>query len=195
MKLKENDTAKKVVRINLNKINDQLSEVSDGDSIAFSKWLFTKSVYYKQQQLRRGLGDIPKSINRGDIVRVELGINVGDELSDLNKDGHFCLVWARKGFNVIIIPLTSTPQIGNEFSVNLGKIEGLPEDVDSYAKLEQIKSISIRRIKRLKEVESGKLSIADQPKLLEKVSQKFEEQFLYNIIIPQVLSKESNNDV
>lgn len=189
MKLKEDQEVRNQVKRTLAKINDQLLEVDKDDAVVFSEWLLKKSKYFKNHKLGKGFGDIPSNINRGDIVRVNLGVNIGDELSDIEQDGHFCLVWARKGFMLIVIPLTKTPQIGNEFAVNLGRIKGLPEDVDSYAKLEQIRAVSIRRIKRIREYEDGKISIANQPELLKKISEKIEEQFLFKVNVHEQIAK------
>lgn len=189
MKLKEDQQSKDQVKRTLAKINDQLLEVNRDDAVVFPEWLLKKSKYFKNHKLGKGFGDIPSKITRGDIVRVNLGVNIGDELSDIEQDGHFCLVWARKGFMLVVIPLTKTPQIDNEFAVNLGKIKGLPENVDSYAKLEQIRAVSIRRVKRIREYKDGKISIADRPELLRKINEKIEELFLFKVNVHEQIAK------
>lgn len=176
--LKNDEAQKQRVKATLTKIIDQLEEVDSQKAYKFSDWLLRKSRYYKSHSLRKGFGDVPNNISRGDVVRIDFGINVGDEYSDENQDCHFGLVWARQGYLLVIIPLTKTPQIKNDLGVNLGKIPQLPEDVDTWAKLESIRSVSIRRIKRMNEFSEGKFSLLDSEAVMSKINQKIMDQFI-----------------
>jgi|GEM_PF-4387439 len=177
-KLKDDPVSRRAAADHLSQIIDHLDQIEGSEAVLMSKWLLNKSKYYKAQALNKGFGAIPKDITKGDIVRVDLGINVGDELSDKGQDCHFCLVWARKGFLCVVIPLTKTPQTGNQFAVNLGVIDGLPQNTDTFAKLEAIRSISLRRIKRMDEQPDGKISIKDREDLMSRIRIKMEEVFL-----------------
>lgn len=178
MALLKEDTVKRkdTVRL-LSSIIDHLDDLDSRKSKKFAEWLLRKSKYYKSHLLKKGFGDAPSGITHGDIVRVDFGINVGDEYSDENQDCHFGLVWARQGFLLTVIPLTKVPQHGSEHGINLGSIPELPENVDTWAKLEGIRSVSIRRIKRMDEFDEGKFSVINNTELMKKVKLKMVEKF------------------
>lgn len=46
-------------------------------------------------------------MERGDIIWVNFGINVGDEFSDIGTDGHFAIYWSQNGFQIIVIPISA----------------------------------------------------------------------------------------
>ena len=48
----------------------------------------------------------------------------------------------------------------------------MPDSVDTYAKIDAIRSVSIRRIQRIKEQKEGKITISD-PDVLKKVKDVF----------------------
>lgn len=109
---------------------------------------------------------------------VDFGINVGHEFSDMFRDKHFALVWAQQGQVFIVIPLTKQPQkTDNKFVVNLGNIPGLPGERDSFARLDSIRSVSIRRITRMKERPEGKITLMDSD-VLQKIQIAIRENFL-----------------
>lgn len=165
-------------RRNISKIVDQLEQIEESEALMMSSWLWKKSTYFKKHYKRVGFtSTIPANIERGDIVRTDYGYNIGDEYSDKGQDGHFSLVWAQKGFVFVVIPLTKSPQHENDFSVNLGVIEGMPEETDTWAKLEAIRSVSIRRFMRMKEQPEGKITIKDNSLLMGKIYDKLKEKF------------------
>ncbi len=112
--------------------------------------------------------DIPKNIKKGDIVHAVFGVNLGDELSDLNKDkkslpGHYCIVLAQLGFMFIVVPLTSHPPIWriNGLALHytgLG-LPGIVPNGDSHVLFSQIQRVHIRRIKRIHGISDGKITL------------------------------------
>ena len=70
--------------------------------------------------------------------------------------GNF-LVLRRKTGNFIVIPITKqAPPPGNIHTIKLGNINGLPAAC-SYAKLDAIRTVSIRRIGRVLGQKDGKI--------------------------------------
>lgn len=124
-------------------------------------WLEKKTVYFRQSVLKVSYGAQPDDIKRGDVVWVEFGVNVGNELSDVFTKGHYAVVWAVDLGNVVVIPLTSRNSYNSMLCLNLGIIEGLNEDEtnQSYLKLDAIRSISKRRIGRMPNKQYGKLTL------------------------------------
>ena len=59
----------------------------------------------------------------------------------------------------------------NDCAVNIGKVQHLPGDEDSYLKVDMIRSVSIRRIRKLNNVRAGKVSITDE-NILKRVNDK-----------------------
>ena len=111
-------------------------------------------------------------MQRGDIVWVEFGMNIGDELSDQYKDGHYAMIWAQQGFVFTVFPLASLEDKKfNDCAVYIGKVQHLPGDEDSYLKVDMIRSVSIRRIRKLNNVRAGKVSITDE-NILKRVNDK-----------------------
>ncbi|MDY2575561.1 MAG: type II toxin-antitoxin system PemK/MazF family toxin [Bacilli bacterium] len=97
------------------------------------------------------------------MVWIEFGINVGTELSDYKTKGHYGVVWNVDLGNVVVIPLSSRETTGSELTYDLGIIEGLneKEDTHSYLKIDAIRSISKRRIGRMNNKESGKITLSN----------------------------------
>lgn len=174
MLLKDDIQKRNEAKTIISRIISSLDYIESEKAVRMSEWLSKKAKYYKQQ----GFGNSPRDIKKGDIVRVELGYNIGDELSDDEQKCHFVLVWARKGFLFVGIPLTSTPQTNNEFGVNLGKIDKLPEDTDTWAKLEAMRSLSIKRVLWMEQCEEGKITFDTDSILMKKVKDKMLETFL-----------------
>lgn len=146
------------------KLSSVLSEIKDVESLkanSFIDWILKKSIYYKQHYFREKFHNLPYQMKRGDIVWVDFGINVGDEFGDDGTDGHFAMIWAQQGFMFIVIPLSKQERV-DKYTVNLGIIEGLPYSQNSYAKLDNIKSIHIRRIKRINGQDNGKILYENQ---------------------------------
>ena len=141
-------------------------------------WLEKKTLYFRQSVLKVSYNIQPDDIKRGDIVWVEFGVNIGNELSDVFTKGHYALVWTIDLGNVVVIPLTSRNSYNSPLCLNLGIIEGLNEDnrTCSYLKLDAIRSVSKRRIGRMNNKPQGKL-ILDKEKV-EKVKQHIQNYFI-----------------
>lgn len=68
-----------------NNIYKKLSSVDSEIAGEFIAWLDKKTTYFKDSINKTGYNTQPDNIQRGDIVWVEFGINVGTELSDFNN--------------------------------------------------------------------------------------------------------------
>lgn len=145
-------------------------------------WLEKKTLYFRQSVLKVSYGAQPDDIKRGDVVWVEFGVNVGNELSDVFTKGHYALVWAIDLGNVVVIPLTSRNSYNSPLCLDLGVIEGLSDDqlTMSYLKLDAIRSISKRRIGRMPNRVNGKLTLTE--KQIEMVSNHINNYFVKNDI-------------
>lgn len=141
-------------------------------------WLEKKTMYFRQSVLKVSYGAQPDDIKRGDVVWVEFGVNVGNELSDVFTKGHYAVVWAVDLGNVVVIPLTSRNSYNSMLCLNLGIIEGLNEDEtnQSYLKLDAIRSISKRRIGRMPNKQYGKLTL--KPEQIEKIKNHINNYFV-----------------
>jgi hypothetical protein len=122
----------------------------------------------------------PRNITKGDIVHVRFGVNLGDELSDLDRNfkplpGHYGIVIAQRGFMFLVLPLTSQPQRLNDpelefYFENLGLPGGHTKSYPAFAKMQ---FVHIRRITRINGVDGGKKSLT-QPQI-ELLNSKFEK--------------------
>lgn len=141
-------------------------------------WLEKKTLYFRQSVLKVSYGAQPDDIKRGDIVWVEFGINIGNELSDVFTKGHYAVVWAVDLGNVVVIPLTSRNSYNSMLCLDLGIIDGLNDDglTRSYLKLDAIRSVSKRRIGRMPNKQYGKLMLNDNQ--LEKVKNHINNYFV-----------------
>lgn len=151
-------------------------------TLQYLLWLEKKTLYFRQSVLKVSYGAQPDDIKRGDVVWVEFGVNVGNELSDVFTKGHYALVWAIDLGNVVVIPLTSRNSYNSPLCLDLGVIEGLNDDqlTMSYLKLDAIRSISKRRIGRMPNRVNGKLSLNE--KQIEMVSNHINNYFVKNDI-------------
>lgn len=141
-------------------------------------WLEKKTLYFRQSVLKVSYGAQPDDIKRGDIVWVEFGINIGNELSDVFTKGHYAVVWAVDLGNVVVIPLTSRNSYNSMLCLDLGIINGLNDDgiTRSYLKLDAIRSVSKRRIGRMPNKQYGKLILNDEQ--LNKIKQHIDNYFV-----------------
>ncbi len=141
-------------------------------------WLEKKTLYFRQSVLKVSYGAQPDDIKRGDIVWVEFGVNVGNELSDVFTKGHYAVVWAVDLGNVVVIPLTSRNSYNSMLCLDLGIINGLNDDglTRSYLKLDAIRSVSKRRIGRMPNKQYGKLTLSEEQ--LEKVKNHISNYFV-----------------
>ena len=154
----------------LKNISKKLNGLDASLVMQYLMWLDKKTLYFRDSVLKNGYSMQPDYLKRGDIIWVEFGINVGNELSDLFTRGHFALVWQVDLGNVVVIPLTSRNSYNSPLCLNLGVIEGLSEDrSNSYLKLDAIRSISKRRIARIANTSSGKIELdKDRIRLVKK---------------------------
>ncbi|RUU74309.1 hypothetical protein EOC06_33960 [Mesorhizobium sp. M7A.F.Ca.MR.362.00.0.0] len=123
--------------------------------------------------LRKQMGTVkpkghPLGINPGDIVLVRYGINVGDEISDLQRDntlkndhGHYSVVVKQKGFMFLVVPLSSQRQRSNNPAEELSfKGLGIGTTDESHVMFNQIQSVHIRRLKNIQSLlPEGKCSL------------------------------------
>lgn len=133
-------------------------------TLQYLLWLEKKTIYFRQSVLKVSYGSQPDDIKRGDIVWVEFGVNVGSELSDIFTKGHYAVVWAIDLGNVVVIPLTSRNSYNSMLCLDLGYVEGLNDNclTKSYLKLDAIRSVSKRRIGRMANKISGKMTLNDE---------------------------------
>ena len=145
-------------------VYQQLVDIKESDALNLVNWLVQKCRHIKRIQKGK-FKRLPNNLIRGDIVNVEFGINIGNELSDSNTNGHYAIIWAQQGFTFLVIPLTKKQQVNNLFSENIGEIEGLPVKIDSYVKVDYMKWISSTRIRWINEQSDGKIVIKDEKRL------------------------------
>lgn len=178
MKLRDDENAQNRIKGMLSSIISNLYDVESDFSLEFCKWLLKKSNYAKRHELHERFPALPQNMQRGDIVWVEFGMNIGDEISDQYKDGHYAMIWAQQGFVFTVFPLASSEdKTFNDCAVNIGKIKHLPGDGDSYLKVDMIRSISIRRIRKLNNVRAGKVSVTDK-EILKRINDKILEKLV-----------------
>lgn len=120
----------------------------------------------------------PRKIEQGDIVLVQFGINLGDEISDLQKDqsmkeehGHYSVVLAQKGFMFLVVPLSSQKQSSKDSVEMCIKDLGIGDSNNSYVMFNHIQSVHIRRIKNIQSLlPSGKINL--EPTILKELTDK-----------------------
>lgn len=83
--LRDDNVNKEEVKRNLSRIFSELENIESSLTIKMSKWLHKKSKYYKKYYTEKGFGNVPKNLSKGDIIRVDFGINIGDEFSDRSR--------------------------------------------------------------------------------------------------------------
>ncbi|ODM26922.1 hypothetical protein A7W90_12270 [Clostridium sp. Bc-iso-3] len=179
--LKNDEKSKNSAKGKLSSILSELGEIESNEALELIDWFLEKAKYFRKHKKRERFQRLPDKMERGDIIWVNFGINVGDEFSDIGTDGHFAIYWSQNGFQIIVIPISAEERQPekNSFAVNLGQIPGLPLDKDSYAKIDMIRAISIRRIRRIKNQEFGKISLKSiNPNLIQAISDKIQEKLL-----------------
>lgn len=156
-KFKDNILLRQHAKGDLSTILGVLDELNSNDAIAFIKWTSKKAHLFKDALLNIPYTNLPHDMARGDIVLCDLGINIPHEFSDMNTGKHFVIFWVQQGHNVVIIPITSKcSEECNPFLIPIGKIPGLPQKYN-YAKLDSIRSVSLRRISRISGLKNGKI--------------------------------------
>lgn len=160
-------------------IENKLKNIDSETALEFLDWFDKKASYLKQSSQKSSYSPQPDDLKKGDIVWVEFGINVGTELSDHNKKGHYAIVCAIDLGNVVVIPLSSKPVNNSKLSLDLGIIDELNQDNEmshSYLKLDAIRSICKRRINRMSKQENGKISLDLQ--IINKISNFMKDNFI-----------------
>ncbi len=160
-------------------IEKKLANIDSEIATEFVEWFDKKTTYLKQSLQKSSYLPQPDDLKKGDIVWVEFGINVGTELSDMNKKGHYAVVWAIDLGNIIVIPLSSKPIPSSKLSLDLGIIDELNlenANAHSYLKVDAIRSICKRRISRMNKQTNGKISLSQ--KSIDTISNFLKENFL-----------------
>lgn len=160
-------------------IEKKLLNIDSEVACEFLEWFDKKATYLKQSTQKSSYLPQPDDLKKGDIVWVEFGINVGTELSDRNKKGHYAVVWAIDLGNIIVIPLSSKPISSSKLILDLGVIDELNLDdskAHSYLKVDAIRSICKRRISRMSKQSNGKVSLSNE--IIDKISNFLKENFI-----------------
>lgn len=189
--LRDNRELRENCKIKLRAILDELDDVDENRAIEYCNWLHEKTQIFKKHCNNDSFPKLPENMEQGDIIKVRFGINLGSELSDTgeNSKGHFAMFWCQQGQQVIVIPLTKTPQPkSNKLGIPLGVIDGLPKrekdgkliDVVTYAKIDAVRSVHLRRISRISGVTKGKIKFSDHEKLKE-INDIISNQLLFQI--------------
>lgn len=179
MKYKRDIKAKETFNKVTKSIEKKLLNIDSEIATEFIEWFDKKATYLKQSLQKSSYLPQPDDLKKGDIVWVEFGINVGTELSDRNKKGHYAVVWAIDLGNVIVIPLSSKPIFSSKLSLDLGVIDQLNLDnsnAHSFLKVDAIRSICKRRISRMNKQTQGKVSLSDQK--INEISEFLKNNFL-----------------
>ena len=142
-------------------IEKELNNIDVEIGNEYLAWLEKKTKYFNKSLNKAGYITQPDNLSRGVIIWVEFGINIGTELSDFQTKGHYAVAWIIDLGNVVVIPLTSQKPSSSEMTFDLGIIDGLDEKeaIHSYLKLDAIRSISKRRIRRLQGKKDGKITL------------------------------------
>ena len=179
MKFKRDNKAKENFEKVTKSIEKKLLNIDSDIATEFVDWFDKKATYLKQSLQKSSYLPQPDDLQKGDVVWVEFGINVGTELSDRNKKGHYAVVWAIDLGNIIVIPLSSKPINSSKLSLDLGIIDELNlEDskAHSYLKVDAIRSICKRRISRMSKQSTGKVSLPKE--IVDKISNFLKENFI-----------------
>lgn len=176
MLLKNNTNKRNIVLGRLQDILNKLDNIDVRKAEKLVDWFVEKSEYYNKLENNLLFQRCPNNMERGDIVLVQLGMNIFPELSDDDTGKHFCMIWAQQGQNFIVIPLTKHSQNVNRLSADLGIIPNMPNGVNTYAKLDAIRSVSIRRLYRIQGVSDGKITTSKD--LQDKISNVILKEFV-----------------
>ena len=179
MKFKRDNKAKENFEKVTKSIEKKLLNIDSDIATEFVDWFDKKATYLKQSLQKSSYLPQPDDLQKGDVVWVEFGINVGTELSDRNKKGHYAVVWAIDLGNIIVIPLSSKPISSSKLSLDLGIINELNlEDskAHSYLKVDAIRSICKRRISRMSKQKNGKISLPNEK--IKEISNFLKDNFI-----------------
>lgn len=156
--LKDNINKRNELKGKLDTVFSNMLELTVDKAELFVNWCMDKSSLYNKALLKKPYSKLPNNVQRGDIVMCELGINVPPEFGNDGTGRHFVIVWSQQGHNFIIIPITKQePPKENIHTIKLGKISGMPAECN-YAKLDAIRTVSIRRLGRVIGQKDGKIT-------------------------------------
>ena len=175
MLFKSSKRNKKILENTFDSIEKRLSKLDFELAKEYLNWLERKTVYLESSVNKKSYLNQPKNLNPGDIVWVEFGINVGTELSDYKTKGHYALVINVSLGNVVVIPLSKSESV-NSLYIDLGIIDELSDGdkkFHSILKVDAIRSVSKRRIGKIKGVKEGKVTLDKD--LFEEVKIKIED--------------------
>ena len=179
MKFKRDIKAKEAFNKVTSSIEKKLLNIDSEIATEFIEWFDKKATYLKQSLQKSSYMPQPDDFKKGDVVWVEFGINVGTELSDRNKKGHYAVVWAIDLGNIIVIPLSSKPITTSKLCLDLGIIDELNlenSNAHSYLKVDAIRSICKRRISRMNKQTNGKISLSNEK--VQEISNFLKNNFL-----------------
>ena len=155
--LKNNTQLRNSLKGRLSTLLSNIDDIEETKAELFVKWCESKSKFYKDGILKSRYKALPNSMQRGDIVMCELGINIPPEFGNDGTGKHFVVVWGQQGHNLIVIPITKeTPPKTNIYTIALGSITGMPSP-NNYAKLDAIRTVSLRRISKVFGPKDGKI--------------------------------------
>lgn len=158
MQLKDNPKECGKIKGKLDTVFSNLLDLEINKATLFAEWCQQKSSIYNKSLLKKAYPKLPNKIERGDIVMCELGINIPPEFGNDGTGRHFVIVWAQQGHNFIVIPITKqAPPKSNVHTIPLGAIPGMPQP-NNFAKLDAIRTVSIRRLGRVLGNRDGKIS-------------------------------------
>lgn len=159
--LRDDQSKRNELKGKLDTVFSNMLDLSVEKADLFIDWCMNKSALYNKALLYKQYPKLPNNIQRGDIVMCELGINVPPEFGNDGTGRHFVVVWSQQGHNFIVIPITKQePPKENVHTIKLGKIDGMPAECN-YAKLDAIRTVSIRRLGRVIGQKDGKIVNAD----------------------------------
>lgn len=105
--LKNDEESKNSAKGKLSSILSELGEIESSEALELIDWFLEKAKYFRKHRNREKFQKLPDKMERGDIIWVNFGINVGDEFSDIGTNGHFAIYWSQNGFQIIVIPISA----------------------------------------------------------------------------------------
>lgn len=109
-------------------------------------FLLKKNKEIEENKLAGGINNLKLEkfpAKRGEIFLVDFGYNIGTEFRYM----HYCVVLKVNRYMATVLPLTSKNK-NNLTTINLGVINKLGSNINSYGLLNQIRSISRARLIR-----------------------------------------------
>ena len=128
-----------------------LKELGETDQQEMIQW-FKEKIYKLKKERRDFAANYRPPVKRREIVWVDFGVNVGQELK--GKHPAIVLYSNDKSGTAVVIPLTSKNNTA-DFVINLGEIVDMEIEF-SYAKVDQITTVSKLRIISKKNPANGR---------------------------------------